>query len=193
MKLPEHDSFHERGRALEEAYFAERDRQLVEQLKRKLTAEEAERVLAAAMGIADELTIKALTKVEAGVQVLTIMALLPMVEVAWCDGEVSPPERDAILKAAVAMGVTHDSPPYELLKNWLESKPKAGAVVAWKNYVRALLATLEPETVFKLRKGVLERAETVAKAAGGILGLGNKISAKEQECIDDLAKAFDPE
>lgn len=190
MKLPEHDSLHDRGRALEEAFFAERDRQLVEKLKRKLSAEETERVLAAAIGIADELTLKAVTKVEAGVQVLAAMALLPMVEVAWCDGDVSPPEREAILKAAVEMEITVDSAAYKLLKGWLENKPALGAVVAWKNYVQAICATLDPTTIFKLKQGVIGRAEKVAKAAGGILGMGNKVSAVEQKCLDDLAKAF---
>ena len=191
MKLPEHDSLHDRGRALEEAFFAERDRQLVEKLKRRLTAEETERVLAAAIGIADELTLKAVTKVEAGVQVLAAMALLPMVEVAWCDGDVSSQERDAILKAAVSLEITVDSPAYQLLKGWLENRPKMGAVVAWKNYVQAICKTLEPATVFKLKQGVMGRAQKVAEAAGGILGLGNKVSAAEQKCLDDLAKAFE--
>jgi hypothetical protein len=191
MKLPEHDSLHDRGRALEEAFFAERDRHLVEKLKRKLTAEETERVLAAAIGIADDLTLKAVTKVEAGVQVLAAMALLPMVEVAWCDGDVSAKEREAILKAAVELEITVDSPAYQLLKGWLENRPKMGAVVAWKDYVRAICATLEPPTVFKLKQGVIGRAEKVAQAAGGILGLGNKVSSAEQKCLDDLAKAFE--
>ena len=191
MKLPEHDSIHERGRALEEAFFAERDRHLMEKLKRRLTAEESERVLAAAIGIADQLTIKAVTKVEAGVQVLTAMALLPMVEVAWCDGDVSPQERDAILKAAVDMEITADSPVYQLLKSWLENRPPMGTLVAWKNYVRAICDTLEPATIFKLKQGTIGRAEKVAQAAGGILGMGNKVSAAERKCLDDLAKAFE--
>jgi hypothetical protein len=191
MKLPEHDSLHDRGRALEEAFFADRDRHLVEKLKRKLTAEETERVLAAAMGIADDLTIKAVTKVEAGVQVLAAMALLPMVEVAWCDGDVSAQERNAILKAAAEMEITADSDLYKILKGWLENRPALGALAAWKNYVQAMCATLESPTVFKLKQAVIGRAESVARAAGGILGMGNKISAAEQKCLDDLAKTFD--
>lgn len=191
MKLPEHDSLHDRGRALEEAFFAERDRQLMDKLKRKLSAEETERVLAAAVGIADEATLNALTKMEAGVQVLAAMALVPMVEVAWCDGDVSSKERDAILKAAVEMEIATDSVPYDLLKGWLENRPALGTIVAWKDYVRAICATLDPTTIFKLKQGVMGRAEKVAQAAGGILGMGNKVSAAERKCLDELAKAFE--
>lgn len=191
MKLPEHDSLHDRGRALEEAFFAERDRQLVEKLKRKLTAEESQRVLAAAVGISDEVTLKAVSKAEGGVPVLAAMALLPLVEVAWCDGDVSSQERNAILKAAVEMEISIDSPPYEILKNWLENRPKQGAVVAWKEYVRALCATLEPGTVLRLKQAIMGRAEAVARSAGGILGLGNKVSAAEQAALAELSQAFD--
>ena len=191
MKLPQHDSLHDRGRALEEAFFAERDRHLVEMLKRKFTAEEAERVLAAAIGIADKLTLNAVTKVEGGMQVLAAMALFPLVEVAWCDGDVSASEREAILKGAVEVEIAPDSIAYQVLKGWLENKPALGAIVAWKDYVRAICATLEPATVFALKQRVIGRAEKVAQAAGGILGLGNKVSAAEQKCLDDLAKAFD--
>lgn len=191
MKVPDHDSIHERGRSLEEAFFAERDRQLLDKLKRKLSAEETARVLAAAIGIADEATLKAITKVEAGVPVLAAMALLPMVEVAWCDGDVSSKERDAILKAAVEMEIAADSAAYQILKGWLENRPGLGAVVAWKDYVRAIRATLEPMAAFKLKQAVMGRAEKVAAAAGGFLGLGNKVSAAERTCLDDLAQAFD--
>jgi hypothetical protein len=191
MKIPEYDSIHERGRALEEAFFAERDRQLLDKLRKKLTAEETERVLAAAIGIADEQAIKAITKVEAGVPVLSAMALLPMVEVAWCDGEVSARERNAILQAASEMEIAPDSVAYQLLQNWLEHRPALGAVVAWKEYVKALCATLDPGTARKLKKAVIGRAESVAEAAGGILGLGNRVSAAERACLDELTKAFE--
>ncbi|HUE74231.1 MAG TPA: hypothetical protein VMP01_25345 [Pirellulaceae bacterium] len=191
MKLPEHDSLYDRGRALEEAFFAERDRQLMDKLKRKLSAEETERVLAAAVGIADEATLNALTKVEAGVPVLAAMALVPMVEVAWCDGDVSSKERDAIMNAAEDMEIAADSVPYDLLKGWLENRPGLGTIVAWKDYVRAICATLDPTAVFKLKQGVMGRAEKVAQAAGGILGMGNKVSAAERKCLDELTKAFE--
>ena len=63
-------------------------------------------------------------------------------------------------------------------------------MAAWKEYVRALGATLDAESQARLRQGIMGRAEGVAKAAGGILGLGNKVSVAEQACLDDLATAF---
>jgi hypothetical protein len=190
MSPPEYDMLHSRGRALEEAYFRERDQHLLDALRRKVSAEETERILAKAIGIADELSIKDLTKTEAGVQVLTAMALLPLVEVAWCDGEVEPQELDAILRAASEFEMEPDSTVYKLLQSWLQQRPTPESMAAWKNYVRAICATLEPATVAKLKEGVIGRAEKIAKAAGGILGFGSKISASEQACLDELAGSF---
>lgn len=190
MHLPQYDSLHARGRALEEAYFHQRDQQLIDELKRRFSAQEAEKMLEKAIGIADELAVQAVTRTEAGVQVLTAMALLPLVEVAWCDGEVSAEEHQAILRAAAEFHLAPDSVMYKLLESWLRHRPSPESLEAWKHYVKALCATLEPETVTKIKEGVVGRAEKIARAAGGFLGFGSKISAKEQECLDCLAACF---
>lgn len=184
------DSLQSRGKSLEDAFFFERDRQLVEALERKYTAEETEKLLAAATGIADKVALKEVTGVQAGLQVLAAMAMLPLVEVAWCDGNVAESEKNAILKGADALGMPADSQAYQLLASWLGQRPTPAALAAWKNYVRAICATLNAETVQKLKQGTIGRAEAVAKAAGGILGLGNKISSVEQDKLNELANAF---
>lgn len=191
MQPPEFDSIHTRGRALEEAFCHKQDEALLQKLRAKMSAEESQRVLSAAIGIADELSIQAISKVQAGVQVLAAMAILPLVEVAWCDGEVEAAERRAILAAAAQMEIKVDSPVYQFLERCLEHRPTPDAVAAWKKYVQAICATLEPATVRNLKSGVIGRAEKIALAAGGILGFGSRVSATEQACLDDLAKAFD--
>jgi hypothetical protein len=191
MKLPEYDTLHKRGRALEEAFFAKRDQQLLEALRRRLTAEEAESVLAAATGVADQIVIQELADLGAP-QFLAVLGLFPLVEVAWCDGQVAAKEREAILAAAADMGLPVDSPSHKLLDRWLETRPAENALSLWSEYVQAVGATLKPETVAKLKRGVMGRAKKIAQAAGGILGMGNKISATEQACLDRLAKAFEP-
>lgn len=184
------DSIHDRRRALEEAFFSKRDQELLDKLRRKMSAEETEKVLNVAIGIADSNCVHAITKVEAGVQVLTVMALLPLVEVAWSDGEVNAQEQVAILKAATEMGIAEGTTTHQCLTSWLATRPSSEAVAAWDKYVRAICATLEPATIEKLKTGTIGRAEKVATAAGGFLGLGNKVSAAERACLDKLAAAF---
>lgn len=188
---PDYDALHERGRSLEDAFFRERDRELIAALQRKYTVEEAEKLLAAATGIADKLVLQEVSSTQAGVQVLAAMALLPLVEVAWCDGDVSAEENRAILKAAEQLGIPADSQVRNLLQNWLQNRPTADALAKWNEYVRAICAVVNAETVQKLREAVIGRAEKIAQAAGGILGFGNKISATERAKLDELARAFE--
>jgi len=190
MKLPEYDSIQDRGRALEEAFFAERDQELLETLRRRLTAEEARNVLAAATGVKDEIAIKELADLPVG-QFLAVLGIFPLVEVAWCDRQLTASERKVILSAATEMGVPVDSPSHQLLDRWLQERPAEGAAGLWRDYVRAVCATLKPDTVAKLKDSVMGRARKVANAAGGVLGLGRKVSAAEQRCLDELAKAFE--
>ena len=42
-----------------------------------------------------------------------------------------------------------------------------------------------------LKSDLLGRARTVAEAAGGILGLGSKVSKSEQAMLEELAHAFE--
>ena len=190
MRHPDHDALHKRGKALEDTFFAVRDRQLLEALRRRLTAEEAEQVLAAATGVTEGIAIRELATLPAP-HFLAVLGIFPLVAVAWCDGEIAAAERRAVLTAACDMGVPDDSPSRELLDRWLATRPAELAIELWSDYVQAVCRTLQPETVAKLKKGVMGRAQKVAAAAGGILGVGNKVSATEQACLDHLAKAFD--
>ena len=191
MNTLPYDPIHKRGRALEEAFFAERDWKLLQTLRRKLSVAEAQKLLTAATGVVDEIAIPELSRIAAP-QFLAVLGIFPMVEVAWCDRDVSLEERKAILAAAHEMGVERESTCHKLLDRWLESRPAEGVTALWSDYVRAVCAALEPATAATLKLGVIGRAEKVAAATGGFLGMGKKISTEERECIDRLAQAFGP-
>ncbi len=191
MVDPKYDTIHQRGRALEEAFFADRDKQLLDNLRRRLTMEEAQKVLGAATGAMDSIPLPELTGVAAP-QFLAILGIFPMVDVAWCDGEVSDAERRAMLDAAHEMGVERGSTCHQLLDRWLETRPAENVEKLWGDYVQAVCAALDSSTVAKLKRGVIDRAEKIAAASGGFLGMGNKISAAERTCLDRLAMAFTP-
>jgi hypothetical protein len=190
MSGQEYDSLHSRGKALEDAYFAQRDRELAAKLKSRLDADEMKRLLHYSVGLTDELADKGFAHLTSGLEVVAAMALLPMVEVAWCDGTVSPEEKGAVLRGAAEMGLGDDSPLQQFLQNWLDHRPSPAALEAWKSYVRAFVGMVDPAHAATARQDIIGRAEKVARAAGGFLGFGNKISAAEQACLDELARAF---
>ncbi len=179
----------ERARALE-AYFDQQDRELIEKMRQKMAAQEREAELSAATGITDRMILSDLGKESTDMGALAALGLIPLVEVAWADGRISPGESTAALTAAAGMGVTEGSQAYALLEKWLKTRPSPGAVAAWKEYVKALAKSWGRERTREIQKAIIGRAAGVAQSAGGILGLGNKVSVKEQAVLDELESAF---
>jgi hypothetical protein len=184
------DAFQERRKGMEEAFFKQRDQELVEKMRLEMESLEEKKRLAQVSGIGTDHVLDSLVAAGVRAETLAAVSLVPVVEVAWCDGSVSPAERDAVLNAAVHHGIAPDSAPYALLKRWLEDRPDSHVVAAWKDYVRDLKSVLPAESVAEMRQTMVDRATRVAEAAGGFLGI-NTISKTEQNTIDEFARVWD--
>ncbi len=184
------DSLNQRRQALEDAYFAGMDRKLLERMREHLSSEKSREELSQLLHIDDVATLDHLLAQNITARTLGALALVPLVEIAWADGHVHEEERQAILDSARKEGMNPDAPSYALLSAWLEKWPGPGLMQAWKEYIAALRKVLDEEAVEALRSIVIERVEHVARAAGGILGLGNKISRAEKVVLDELKAVF---
>ena len=151
------DPFKQREKGLEEAFFKDRDRQLIEKMRGELAALEEKKKLAHVTGIVEERVLHKLVQAGVRAETLAAVSLIPLVEVAWCDGAVSPEERDAVLNAAVGQGVTADSAAYEILKRWLEERPDPHIFVAWKDYVSELIQLMPQDTIAEMTRNLLDR------------------------------------
>jgi hypothetical protein len=185
-----YDSFRQREIGLEEAFFKERDRQLLQKLRGELSAMEERRKLEHVSGIVEEHVLTSL--VEAGVRAETLAAVsfIPMIEVAWCDGSIAPDERDAVLNTASVQGIDPSSAAFEILKHWLDERPDPRIIEAWKEYVKEMSRIMPKEGLAAMKTLMLDRCARVAGAAGGFLGL-ETISKHERSKIDEFAKAWD--
>ena len=185
------DSIHERGKAIENLFFAEADQKLLDKLRQELASEESRDGLAAASGIQDVAVLDQLLANQITPASLTCVGLIPLVAVAWADGVMQDGEKNAILQAADIAGVKMATPSYATLDRWLRVRPEPELLESWKAYIAAIKGNLDPSAMNQLKHSILERAETVAQAAGGFLGLGNKVSNSERKVLDELAAAFD--
>jgi len=190
MKYSTNDPFKQREIGLEEAFFKERDRHLMDKLRSELSAFEDKRKLAHVTGIVEEHVLTGLHLAGVRAETLAAVTLIPLVEVAWCDGMVAPEEREAVLNAAAREGIHEGSAAYALLEQWLQQHPDPKIIAAWKEYVHEAARLMPKETVAALKKKMMDRATRVAAAAGGFLGLAT-ISKHEKAKIDELAKAWD--
>jgi hypothetical protein len=185
------DSLHERGRAMEDLYFQQKDHILMEKLRAELSKEENRKSLQQVTGLADPALLDQILAANVSPESFVALSLIPLVAVAWVDDRLETGEKDAILQAADLAGIKSGSAAYETLSGWLSTKPAPEMLQVWEAYVKAMKSKLEVVHFNQFKHQVLGRAEDVAKAAGGFLGLGNKVSHVERSMLDRLAKAFE--
>ena len=105
----------DRRQALEEEFFRKKNERLAAELRLKRITDEAKDGIGEASGIRDEAVLDKLVELGIGAETLTAMTLVPLVEVAWADGQMDAKERHAILKGAEAQGIGAGTPSGMLL------------------------------------------------------------------------------
>lgn len=185
------DALHDRGKALEDKFFKDRDKELLKRLREDYASDTMHKALGAASGIDDAEVLKELHANGLTVENVTAISIVPLVAVAWADDKMEPNEIEAVLKACEQTGIQKDDPSYMMVRSWLATKPEPELLAAWKEYVKALSSSLDKTAYAQLKHSVMQRAKDVADSAGGFLGLGNKTSAVEQKVLDELQAAFD--
>lgn len=184
------ESTSDRGSSQEAQFFRREDAQLLDRLRALKNTETTRESLAKATGITNADVLDKLTALKIGGETAAALSVLPFVEVAWADGVLDAKERASILAHARTKGFAQGSTEYALLETWLETRPEPRFLAAWTELVRGLCERLSTEQVTALRHTLIERARMVARASGGILGLG-KMSIAEKSMLEKLERAFD--
>jgi len=179
-----------RTQSLVDAFFHEHDQKLLKEFRQRLEKMDRRAQLAAVCGVHDEAVLDRLIELNISPETLAAIHVVPLVQVAWADGSVEPKERAAIIQAAREAGIEPRDGHYPLLEHWLCENPGREMLEAWEHHVQSLCKQLTPEEVAKLKNDTLTLARKVAEAAGGLLGLGSKISKAERAMLDRLEKAF---
>jgi hypothetical protein len=180
----------DRRRALENAFFEKENAKLLERLRTEKERAAQRQALFDVTKLSDETVLDHL--IDAGIRAETWLAisLVPLVEVAWADRVVHDEQRNAILKAAEAHGVTEGSHARQLLEDWLTYPPAPIVREAWSEYVEALHSILSGSAIEAMREETLEMSRAIAEASGGILGLGHAIKDSEAKVLEELGRAF---
>jgi hypothetical protein len=177
-------------KTLVDAFFHERDQQLLNAFHERMEKMDRRAQLTQVSGISDEVVLDRLIELDIGPETLAAIEVVPLLSIAWADGKVQAEEREAIIAAAAAAGIQPQDGRYPPLEYWLKTRPGAEMFEAWKHYVSGLCQRLEKPEIERLKDNVLGLAEKVAEAAGGFLGIGNKISVAERTVLRKLERAF---
>jgi hypothetical protein len=185
------DGIESQEQALADAFYRGDAEALREHLELEGEEKAARASLAAATGISDPGVVAELAGLGIRVETLAALALIPLIHVAWADGEMEERERDAILDACMAIGSDKDSTSYRLLEIWTLEEPPPDLTNAWRAYIAALSAQLSRSEAGRLETNLLGRAREVAAAAGSSLERSPHISSEEEACLRTLASAFE--
>lgn len=185
-----HDAFDDRRKALEEQFFQNHEKALVQKMKDAAAKQSSREELQRLTGIANEQVLDALAGLKMGGAATLVMSLYPIIEVAWADGVIDARERTVISDLAKTIGLEKDSPAFEYLQKWLDEKPELSWQTLWADYVKALCAKMKPDDKALLKATVLGRARVVAEASGGFMGLAFRMSEAEKKVLEKLELAF---
>jgi len=179
----------DRVRTLEDEFFRREDERLTQQLRELKHREASREALATASGISKQAILDALLNLGIRPEVIGALSVVPLVEVAWADGTLDAREKRAILDRAEKSGIAPGAIDHDLLRSWLDHKPEPKLLTAWTHLIQGMCEQLTDEQVTALRTGLVERARAIAKASGGLLGVGS-VSTVEEDMIRRLESAF---
>jgi len=179
-----------RSKGLEEEFFAKHQEKLLVKIRQEAAKQRRIEALSQACGVSDEQVLEKMAAADLCCETVVAFALLPLLEVAWADGSIQDKERAAIMAAAAEHGIQAGTVACDMLESWLNHPLDEGLCEAWRSYVACLKETLDTMTMGALRHCVLDRAEGVASAAGGMLGI-KSISSAEAAKLEELKALFD--
>lgn len=180
--------FGDRRKANEESYFAKRDEELRASRRDRAERDARRRAVSEAIGLPDAWLVDSVIAHGMDERSVAGFTLLPLAQVAWADGEVDPAERDTALAAARRHGLGPDG--RALLESWLMQRPDDALLETWRAFIAARTSALAPPDRDAMRRELLEEARAVARASGGLLGIGNRISSAEEQALRGIAAAL---
>lgn len=184
------DMIREREKALENEFFAAKEREQLARMRAEAQAAQDREALAQVTLIHDAGLLDSLLAAGVRAESVASLTLVPLVFVAWGDHRMVDVERRAVLESAHDLGVDPAGVPAEVLKGWLEQQPPEKLFDAWKAWIRQVAAALSPDERKRLARKVLDHCRDVAHAAGGFLETGTPIEPGQRDVIDEIEATF---
>lgn len=122
----------------------------------------------------------------------TILFLVPLIQMAWAHGAISPREKRVIFDAAREDGIDERHRFNETLDRWLVYQPSAkffGDCLKQIEERKKMMTVKERE---QIRKKVLSRCRRVAETAGDSspMDTDHRVSSEEKILLDELTDIF---
>jgi hypothetical protein len=184
------DAFAERGHSLEEEYFRRKEKEVIEKMRRKAEVEAQRRRLGEQAGVADQDVLRDLEELGFTSDTVHLLHLVPLIQTAWAEGNISPKERDLILRAARSRGIEAGSSADAQLMRWLTDRPSEDLFERTLRIIRAILQSRPPEEREAGERDLLSLCTAIAAASGGIVGFG-AVSEDERRILAHISEELE--
>ena len=186
--MSEHDAFAERGRALEDEHFRKKDRELIEKMRRAAAANQARDEMSRQSGITDPEVLGELQELGFTADTVIVLPLIPVLELAWAEGGITPAERQILVSLARSRGIVEGSAADRLLQAWMASRPAPDVFAKATRLIAALLDSGSAVAKGLTADQLVSYCEQIASASGGLLGLPIRaISMEERNLLTRIA------
>ena len=175
----------------EEEYFLRAEAELLEKVRVRAAKEAERKAMGEQHGIEDPEILAAFEDAGYDRHTVRILHLVPILQIAWVDGEISKAEREEILRLAAARGVDEGSAAHARLLSWLDSPPSPEFFERTMTILARLIEALPEDREAAFQGEIMTSALKVASASGGFLGLGSKVSAEEKALLAHFAESFE--
>jgi hypothetical protein len=180
--MAEREFLGDRRRQEEEQYFRKQEEVLIERLRQRVREDASRRDMAERTGVADEDILRDLEALGYTPETVMLVHLVPLLEVAWAEGQVSDRERALINEAARAHGVKPDSAADQQLGTWLATRPSPEFFDKTLKVIGAMLQAAPTKEREAAGQNLLAYSTAIASASGGILGFG-RVSDEEERVL----------
>jgi hypothetical protein len=187
--MTEGDFLDDRRRASEDDYFRKKDRELIEKMRAAAAADHVKSELSTKTGLSDPALLEELDALGFTPDTISVLPLVPIVEMAWAEGGITPAERALLVKFARERGITEGSPADRQLSDWMARQPSADVFARATRLIRAMLDTGSPIGGKLTADDLIKYSESIASASGGLLGIG-KISTEERATLAKIVDAL---
>ena len=189
-RRPEHlEELVARKKDLEDDYFRKQDQELIEKMRRAAATERSRQQLGARIGVSDPALLKEVEQLGFTADTLSLLPLVPVLQVAWAEGGVSPAERSLIVDLARRRGIAEGGAADAQLEDWLTTRPPQSVFTRATRLINAMFAAGSEDTRGLTPDDLVKYCESIAAASGGMLGLA-KVSREERAALAQIQAAL---
>ena len=186
------DAFKDRERGLEEEFFRKEDVKRLEKMRETAKLQEIAGALAEILKVQNPELLSRTISLGISKDTAAAFLLAPLVQVAWAEGKVTEPERQAVLRFAHSRGIEKGSPAEAQLLSWLETRPSQSIFDTAIEVIKSGLAEFPQKEREDRIARMIQACREVSEASGGIAKVlgGSGTSSEERSVLDRVAAAL---